>query len=244
MNRKEIPLLVGLIVALFLFCVDRITKMLALKYLSNDQTVIVIPRLLSFHLVRNQGAALGMFSSTTTLITIVTWLVVVLLCVALWYTTSWQWAIIIGCGIAGAAGNGLDRILYAPEARWLNGPVIDFLDYGWSVGNVADICLIAAVLGAVICAILNIRFIQYRTKDGKNLTAFQFLALKRMEREKLSNKQAMNSNREPRNDNVRSQKLELESTSLKEINKKGSFSASSSSKKRRKSGKTSRRRKY
>lgn len=237
MNRKEIPLLVGLVVALFLFCVDRITKMLALKYLSNDQIITIIPRLLSLHLVRNQGAALGMFSTATALITIVTWLVAILLCVALWYTTSWQWAIIIGCGIAGAAGNGLDRILYAPEARWLNGPVIDFLDYGWSVGNVADICLIAAVLGAVICVILNIRFIQHQTKDGKNLTTLQYFALKRMEREKLHKNQLANNN-------TQSQKLQLESAQVNAMNKKTSTSASSSSKKRRKSGKTSRRRKY
>ena len=37
---------------------------------------------------------------------------------------------------------------------FLNGEVVDFLNYGWSVGNVADIILVAA---GVFIAVLIIR---------------------------------------------------------------------------------------
>ena len=44
--------------------------------------------------------------------------------------------------LQGALGNLIDRVMYADG--FLDGKVVDFLNYGWSVGNVADIYLVVA----------------------------------------------------------------------------------------------------
>lgn len=59
--------------------VDQLTKAWAMAALSNGQTIRVIPGLLSFTLVRNPGASLGMGSGATWVIS----LLAVVACVAL-----------------------------------------------------------------------------------------------------------------------------------------------------------------
>ena len=85
-----------------------------------------------------------------------TWLIslfaivaVVALVVLATRTDSMRWTVGFALAAAGAADNLLDRIMHADG--FLNGRVIDFLDYGWSVGNVADVALtVAGVLIVVL----------------------------------------------------------------------------------------------
>lgn len=59
---------------------------------------------------------------------------------------------------AGALGNLIDRVMYAEG--FLNGKVVDFLNYGWSVGNVADIFLMVAGVAAVVLLFVGEPFSQ------------------------------------------------------------------------------------
>ena len=55
-------------------------------------------------------------------------------------------------------GNLIDRVMYAEG--FLNGKVVDFLNYGWSVGNVADIFLMVAGVAAVVLLFVGEPFSQ------------------------------------------------------------------------------------
>ena len=116
--------------------VDQLTKAWAMAALSNGQTIRVIPGLLSFTLVRNPGASLGMGSGATWVIS----LLAVVACVAL--------------AVAGVRTvSMIDRVMYADG--FLDGKVVDFLNYGWSVGNVADIYLVVAGVVLVILILMG-----------------------------------------------------------------------------------------
>ncbi len=130
---------------------DLVTKVWALAALSGGKNIEILPHLLSFTLVRNPGASFGLGSSFT-------WVISVLACAAcgamtavIKHTKSLYWTIALALAFAGAFGNLIDRAQYAQG--FLNGKVVDFINYGWSVGNVADIELMFAGI-AVICLIL------------------------------------------------------------------------------------------
>ena len=126
--------------------VDQLTKAWAMAALSNGQTIRVIPGLLSFTLVRNPGASLGMGSGAT-------WVISLLAVVAWVRTVSMKWSVAISFAFAGALGNLIDRVMYADG--FLDGKVVDFLNYGWSVGNVADIYLVVAGVVLVILILMG-----------------------------------------------------------------------------------------
>ena len=58
-------------------------------------------------------------------------------------------------------------LVHNPGASLANGKVVDFLDYGWSVGNVADIFLMVAGVGIVVTILCNVPFRSTdTTEDG------------------------------------------------------------------------------
>ncbi|MEE8738492.1 MAG: signal peptidase II [Bifidobacterium sp.] len=133
--------------------IDQITKACALVALGDGRTIRVIPNLLSLTLVRNPGASLGMGSSVTGLISLLACAACVLLVALAIRTTSMLWTVAFALAFSGAAGNLIDRVAYAQG--FMNGKVVDFLDYGWSVGNVADIFLMCAGLGIVLLMLFS-----------------------------------------------------------------------------------------
>ena len=140
-------------VALAALVIDQVTKVLALSFLSATDPVRIIPGLLSLRLVRNPGASLGMGSSATWLISL---FALVASCALAWLalrSVSMRWTVLLSLAFSGAVGNLIDRIVYADG--FLNGKVVDFLDYGWSVGNVADVFLVAAGVGIVLLIACN-----------------------------------------------------------------------------------------
>lgn len=143
-------------VALVALVLDRITKNMALSSLSTDHDVSVIPGLLSLRLLHNPGASLGMGSSTTWLISLLAIVASIALLAAGVMTTDRRWAVCLGLAFGGAVGNLIDRVMYA--TGFLDGRVVDFLNYGWSVGNVADIWLMVAGIGLVLLIVLSVPF--------------------------------------------------------------------------------------
>ena len=79
-----------------------------------------------------------------------------------------SWTVIFALAFAGALGNLIDRVVYAEG--FLNGKVVDFLNYGWSVGNVADIFLMIAGIAAVLLLLLGEPFSQ-KELDEQNAEA-------------------------------------------------------------------------
>ncbi|WP_375169555.1 signal peptidase II [Gardnerella vaginalis] len=122
--------------------VDRLSKLWALSALQYGKQIVCIPNSLMLSLVRNGGASFGLGSGLTSFISIVAILACVAMLAAVRRTKSLQWTIVLSLAFSGAFGNLIDRAIYAEH--FLDGKVVDFINYGWSVGNVADIILAIA----------------------------------------------------------------------------------------------------
>lgn len=145
-------------VAIVALIADQLTKAWAQSTLADGCTVQVIPGVLSFTLVHNPGASLGMGSNMTWLISLLAIVACVVLALLAVRTVSMKWTVVLSLAFAGALGNLIDRVAYADG--FLNGKVVDFLNYGWSVGNVADIFLMIAGVAAVLFLLLGEPFSQ------------------------------------------------------------------------------------
>lgn len=141
---------------------DQLTKWMAETYLSARGSLTVIPGVLSLTLVHNPGASLGLGSNMTWLISLLACVACVVLLALAWRTTSMAWTVCLALAFTGALGNFIDRVVHADG--FLNGKVVDFLDYGWSVGNVADVYLMVAAVGIIVLVLCNVPF---RTRPGE-----------------------------------------------------------------------------
>ena len=135
---------------------DQVTKALALARLGNGVRVVLPGPLRGLRLVRNPGASLGLGSGSTWIISLIALAACLLIIVLALRTTSMVWTLVLSLAFSGAAGNLIDRVAYA--SGFLDGAVVDFLDYGWSVGNVADIYLTLAGVAVVVLIFCNVRF--------------------------------------------------------------------------------------
>lgn len=141
-SRSAVRLFI--VVAAVVLVIDQVTKVLAVKFLEGEPSTTLVPGLLDLTFLRNPGAAFGQGSSMTivlTLIAIVVAGVVVRMAARL---RDRGWAVGLGLLLAGAVGNLIDRLLREPKP--LRGQVVDFIDYGPFVGNVADIALTVAAV--------------------------------------------------------------------------------------------------
>lgn len=127
---------------------DQITKRLAVRSLGDGRVVPILDGRLQLELYHNPGASLGLGSSATWLISLLALAASVLMLWAGLTTDHLGWVLTLGLAFAGADGNLIDRIIYANG--FLNGKVIDFINYGWSIGNVADIFLTVAAVGFIL----------------------------------------------------------------------------------------------
>ncbi|MGJ9412024.1 signal peptidase II [Aeromicrobium sp. CF4.19] len=134
-------LAVGVVLA---YALDQVTKVVAVARLEGEPSVEVVPGLLSLTFLRNPGAAFGMGASMTVLLSLVSIAVVVVVSRMATRLRDAGWAVGLGLLLAGALGNLTDRILREPGV--LRGHVVDFIDYGPFVGNVADIYLTVAAV--------------------------------------------------------------------------------------------------
>lgn len=131
--------------ALAVLALDRITKILAVKWLAQGASVDMIPGIFSMTLVHNTGAAFGMFRGMTAVFSAISLIVAVSISIYILMnkTIGRVFAISLGLILGGAVGNMIDRV-------WL-GYVIDFFDlHVWPVFNVADSCI---TIGTIVLAV-------------------------------------------------------------------------------------------
>ena len=124
--------------------VDRLTKYILFRNLSEGESVRVIPGLFHITLVLNSGAAFGLFKGRSLFFIVSTALVMVFICLYIWRGGCKDLLMLTALGLilGGAAGNLIDRAAF--------GYVIDFLDFRiWPVFNIADASI---TIGAFILA--------------------------------------------------------------------------------------------
>ena len=129
-------------VAAFVFSIDRLTKIAALKTLDLGRSIKAIPGVLNITLVLNDGAAFGLFKGKSVFFVFIALAIIIVITAYLIKSRPLNRSVSIGLGLilGGAVGNLVDRIAF--------GSVIDFIDLGiWPVFNIADSCI---TIGAVV----------------------------------------------------------------------------------------------
>lgn len=138
--------------ALAIVGVDQATKWWAESTLELREYHPVIGDLLGWRLVYNPGAAFGIGSEFTWVLTVLAGLAVVGLTVFGAMNVRRSWAVGIAFLLGGAISHLGDRLFRDPG--FAEGHIVDFIDYaGFFVGNVADIFL---VLGALYLVVLSV----------------------------------------------------------------------------------------
>ena len=146
------------IISIICFILDLFSKFVIVNTFDFEEEVVVIRDFFSIFYIRNTGAAFGIFSSHTMLLTVITLFIIYIF---IKYVNKNKFCILeevsYGLIFGGAPGNLFDRIV--------NGYVIDFLSfnifgYSFPVFNVADICV---VIGVFLLIFLN-----FGGYNGKN----------------------------------------------------------------------------
>ena len=140
--------------ALAIVVLDQGTKWWAESTLVLREYHPVIGELLGWRLIYNPGAAFGLASDATWILTLVAAVAVVALVVIAFRTTQ----VAMGIGIAGMLGGAIshlgDRLLREPGFG--EGHIVDFIDYaGFFVGNVADIFLVVGAIYLVLVSLFQ-----------------------------------------------------------------------------------------
>lgn len=132
-------------VALCVYLVDQIAKVLVASNLYEGQQVEVLGQLLQFHFVKNAGAAFSIGSGSTWIFSIVG---VGVLGFVIWYAPrirSTAWAVLFGLLLGGLLGNLTDRLFREPGFGV--GHVVDFLQIPLlpAIFNLADVAIVSSM---------------------------------------------------------------------------------------------------
>ena len=151
---KKIIIYFGII--LFIFLLDRISKLYILSILENFGNVdININSYINFILVWNSGVGFGLLSfdqsniyNTITILIIFINLFIVYLIIKSKDFRVYFFLIILG----GSLGNLFDRIYYSAVPDFID---ISYNDYHWFIFNVADIFISLGIICLIFAELLN-----------------------------------------------------------------------------------------
>ena len=152
----------NLIIILFIFLIDRVSKIYILKIAELENIVdIYITSYLNFYLIWNNGIAFGLLSSNENLIyniiTLAIIIITIVVLIMLVNTKGFRKYCLISVA-GGAIGNLFDRIYYSA--------VPDFIDFHindihWFIFNVADIFITIGI----ICLIFEEIFVNNKKNE-------------------------------------------------------------------------------
>ena len=156
-GRRKISvraLVVLAVVALAVYGFDQLTKFLIVSNLTEGEQVRVLGDVLTFHFVKNPGAAFSLASGMTWIFSIAASAVVVFIVLFARRIRSIGWAVLFGMLLGGTTGNLTDRLFREPGFGV--GHVVDFIQvYGFpAIFNIADSFICASM---VLFIILTIR---------------------------------------------------------------------------------------
>lgn len=157
---------IGLVVIATALCyvLDQATKWWALSALPGRGRVALVGDLLGLRLIGNSGAAFSLGAGRTWIFTLLSVVVVIVVARAARQVTSRAWALTFGLLLGGALGNLTDRMLREPGPG--RGHVVDFIDYGWFIGNVADIWIVVAAAAMVVLGLRGVPAHPREASDG------------------------------------------------------------------------------
>ena len=147
-------------VAIGVIALDLFTKVLAVRYLENRPSIVLVPAvfgekagpLLQFTFIRNSGAAFSLGSSTTWVFTLLAFIIAFYIYRTGKKVVRLSWAICLGAMLGGAIGNLIDRFFRAPGV--FRGAVVDFIQIPyWAIFNIADM---GVSISAFVIAVMTL----------------------------------------------------------------------------------------
>lgn len=171
-TRAEVPkrrIGVLAIVAVLWLAVDVVSKILIVANAEGNPPVKLLGGLLWISVTRNSGAAFGIATGMTWVLSLIMIAVVVAIIWMAPRLRSTGWAIGIGLVLAGALGNIGDRLFREPGP--LRGHVVDFLSFlnpygsGFAIFNLADTGI---TIGGALIVLLVLLGYDYDGKRGKD----------------------------------------------------------------------------
>jgi len=158
MNKKDlIYFAVGILTAAVFLAVDLITKQIIINKMLYNSAIVVIKNFFSITHIRNTGAAWGMFSSKTDILSIVTIVCAILILYAIYAATVNKPVLFCFSAIlGGACGNLIERMRLGYVTDFL---AFNIFGYNFPNFNFADMCI------TVGCIILAIYIIFFHKKD-------------------------------------------------------------------------------
>jgi signal peptidase II len=158
-GRVPRRLLIALTFALAVtwLAIDQCSKVWAETALLNHPRIPILGGWFGLVLVHNPGAAFGLGTGYIWILTVIAGIAVLALAVLAFRVRNLWWALVIGSMLGGAISHFLDRLLRGDTLA--DGRIVDFIDWGgFFVGNIADIALVAAAIGAVLLSFLGVSF--------------------------------------------------------------------------------------
>ena len=153
-NIKKI--VISIFILLFIFLLDRISKILILNILEETGRVdIYINSFLNFYLVWNKGIGFGLLSSDQDLFYDAVTILIILINFVIIYLLfkekglKYYFLIII---LGGSLGNLFDRIYYRAVPDFLD---LNYNGYHWFVFNVADIFITIGIILLILSELIS-----------------------------------------------------------------------------------------
>jgi signal peptidase II len=149
-------LVVLAVVAVLVYAIDRVSKVLVVQNLPLGDAVPVLGELLQFRYVENPGAAFSLGSGSTWIFAIIASAVAVFILIFARRIRSGGWAVLFGLLLGGTLGNLTDRLTREPGFGV--GHVVDFLQlYAFpAIFNVADVAIVSSMGLFIILTIRGI----------------------------------------------------------------------------------------
>lgn len=143
-----------IIIMLFLIFMDQITKYFAFLKLSAHDAIEIIRNFLYIELVKNNGAAWGMFSGNMIFFYVVTAIALVILLKLYRETKEEQTFLQIALAMiaGGAIGNLIDRVRFRYVRDFIS---VYIFGYDFPVFNIADSVLVIGVTIIILYMLLN-----------------------------------------------------------------------------------------
>lgn len=142
------------ILIIVLLALDRFTKIVLAGWLDGRGLVELIPGVLGLRLLPggNQGAAFGMLSGSTILLSVITGIVLIGMIYILYVKKLHSKVLHVALAfiVAGGIGNLYDRVVYGSVTDF-----IEFLFIRFATFNIADCCITVGAVIAVIYLIFS-----------------------------------------------------------------------------------------
>ena len=144
------------VIVLFIFLVDRISKLYILSILEDTGFVdLNINQFINFILVWNSGIGFGLFSfEQSTIYSLITLIIILINLIIIYFIiktndfSKYFYLFILG----GSLGNLFDRIYYSSVPDFID---ISYKGYHWFVFNVADIFISLGIICLIFAELLN-----------------------------------------------------------------------------------------